>query len=103
MTAVKLGCPFRSKQPEPPERLLNRRDLFRRARILFVRGSRCYETKLLFTVQKPCALGHEAVLARDPFLDLLIGGALTGRLLLAGMVQQAFPCSIVISSAHFGC
>ncbi len=88
-------------QSEPPERLLNRRDLFRRAGILFGRGSRRCEAELLFAVQKPRALGHEAVLARDPFLDFLVGGALMCCLLLAGMARRAVTSSIVIASAHF--
>jgi len=90
----------RSENSEPPECLLNRRDLFCRAWILFGRGPRCYETKLLFAVQKPRALGHETVLARDPFLDLLVGGALTGWLLLADTVRRALTSSIVIASGH---
>jgi hypothetical protein len=53
----------RSKQPEPPKRLLNRRYLFWRARILFGRGSWRYEAELLFAVQNARALGYEAVLA----------------------------------------
>ena len=67
-----------SKQSEPTERLLNWCDLFRRARIFFGCGSRRYEAELLFAVQNPCAFGHEAMLARNPFLNLLIGGALAG-------------------------
>jgi len=51
--------------------LLNRRDLFWRARILFGRGSGRRETKLLLAVQQPRTLGHEAMLARNPFLDFL--------------------------------
>jgi len=90
-------CP--SKQSKPPERLLNRCDLFVRARILCGRSSRCYEAELLFTVQKPRALGHEAVLARDPFLDFLIGGAL-GWLLLARVARGVLTFSIVITGAH---
>ena len=90
----------RSENSEPPERLLNRRDLFCRAWILFGRGPRCNETKLLFAVQNPRALGHETVLARDPFLDLLVGGALTGWLLIAEIARRALTSSIVIPSAH---
>ena len=65
-----------SEQPEPPECLLNRRDLFWRARILFGRGSGRGEAEHFFAMQQPCALGHETVLAQDPFLDFLIRGAL---------------------------
>jgi len=91
--------PSCSKQPEPPERLLNRRDLLQRTRILFGRGSRCYEAELLFTVQKPSALGHKAVLARDPFLDLLIRGAWMKRKMLA-KVTRAPLSSFVVSTTH---
>ena len=62
-----------SEQSEPTERLLDRWDLFRRARILYGRGSRRYEAELLFAVQNPYAFGYEAVLTRDPFPDFLIG------------------------------
>src|SRR6266850_7278353 len=72
-----------SEQPKPPERLLNRRDLFWRARILFGRGSGCGEAEQLLAVQQPYALGHEAMLARDPLLDFLIRGTWTDRLLIA--------------------
>jgi hypothetical protein len=52
-----------SKQPKPPERLLDRGHLLRRARILCGCCFRRYEAELLFAVQNPRALGHEAVLA----------------------------------------
>jgi hypothetical protein len=90
----------RSEHSEPPERLLDRRYLFRRARILYGCGSRCYEAELLFAVQNPGAFGHEAMLSRDPFLDFLIRGALTGWLILAGMMRRAFTSSIVVADAH---
>jgi hypothetical protein len=45
-------------------------------------------------VQKPRAFGHEAVLARDPFLDFLAGGAL-GSLLLARVALRVLTPSIV--------
>jgi len=48
----------------------------------------------------PRALGHETVLARDPFLDLLVGGALTGWLLIAEMARRALTASIAIPGAH---
>jgi hypothetical protein len=91
----------RSEQPKPPERLLNRRDLFRWARILFWRGSRCYEAELFFAVLKPCAFGHEAVLARDPLLDFLIGGPLAGWLLLRLISRLARISSIIFANSHF--
>jgi len=86
----------RSKQPEPPERLLNRRNLLWWAGILFGRGSRRYEAKLLFAVQNPRALGHKAVLARDPLLDFLIGDAWLVGLLLAGIALRCGPSTVVI-------
>jgi hypothetical protein len=55
---------------------------------------------MLFAVEKPRALGHETVLARDPFLDLLVRGALTGWLLLAEMARRALTSSIVMTGAH---
>jgi len=96
----KIWPPSSSKQPKPPERLLNRRDLLRRARILWVRGSWRYQAELLFAVQNPCALGHEAVLASDPFLDFLIGNAWLDGLLLVGIARGALTSSIVIAGGH---
>ena len=92
---------IRSKQPEVAESLFNRRDLVWWAGILLGCGPWRGEAELLFAVQKPRALGHEAVLARDPFLDFLVGGALMCCLLLAGMARRAVTSSIVIASAHF--
>ena len=57
------------EQPEPPERLFDRGDLFRRTRILGGRGSRRPAAELLFALQNPRALRKKAVLARDPFLE----------------------------------
>ena len=36
-------------------------------------------------------------MARDPFLDFLVGGALTGWLMQLGMAQWAVTSSIVIA------
>ncbi|PYT31709.1 MAG: hypothetical protein DMG57_04500 [Acidobacteria bacterium] len=44
---------------------------------------RARRAEQLFAVRNPRSLGHKAVLPRVPFLDLLIRGALTGRLLLS--------------------
>jgi hypothetical protein len=53
-------------------------------------------------MQQPCALGHEAVLARNPFLDFLVGDALAGWLLLPGlMARLARISSIVFAISHF--
>jgi hypothetical protein len=51
-------------------------------------------------MQNPCALGHEAVLARDPFLEFLIGDAWLERLLLVGMARRVLMSSIVMAGAH---
>jgi len=72
----------RSEQSEVPERLLNRCNLFRRARILVVGRPGCSETEQLLAMCDPGTLGHKAMLARNPFLDLLIRGTLTSGLLV---------------------
>jgi hypothetical protein len=59
----------RSEQSEVPERLLNRCNLFRRARILVVGRPGCSETEQLVAMCDPGTLGHKAMLARNPFLD----------------------------------
>jgi len=88
----------RFQQSEPAERLLNRRDLFRRARIFFRCGSGRREAEQLFAVRDPGALGNKAVLTRDPFLDFLIRGTLASGWLVARM---RMPVSlIVIANAH---
>jgi hypothetical protein len=51
-------------------------------------------------VLKPRALGHKSVLARDLFLDFLIGNARLEGLLLAGIGRRALASSIVITGAH---
>ena len=89
---MRAGAAVSSEQPKPPERLLNRRDLFWRARILFGRGSGCGEAEQLLAVQQPYAFGHEAMLARDPLLDFLIRGTRTDRLLI-GAVTLRTPVS----------
>jgi len=65
------------KQTEVPERLLDCRNLLRRARILAGCGARRRNPEQLSAMRNPGALRHEAVLARHPFLNLLIGGAWT--------------------------
>jgi hypothetical protein len=81
--------------------LLNRRDLFGRARILFGCGSGRGEAEQLLAVQQPCALGHEAVLARNPLLDFLILGTLAAWLMIAAVTLRTPVFSIVITTAHF--
>ena len=98
--SMRAGAAVSSEQPKPPERLLNRRDLFWRARILFGRGSGCGEAEQLLAVQQPYALGHEAMLARDPLLDFLIRGTWTDRLLIGAITLRTPVSPIVIRSAH---
>ncbi len=73
------GVRLRSEQPEVTESLFNRHDLIGWARIVL----RCVpwygEAKLLFAACNPSALGHKAVLARNPFLDFLVRSARTQR------------------------
>ena len=72
----------RSEQSEVPECLLNCCDFFLRARILVVGRAWRSEPEQLFAMCNPGTLGHQAVLARNPFLDLLIRCALTGGLVV---------------------
>jgi hypothetical protein len=72
----------RSEQSEVSECLLYRCNLFRWARILAVARAGCGEPEQLFAMCNPGTLGHKAMLARNPFLDLLIRGALTGGFLV---------------------
>lgn len=53
-------------------------------------------------MQKPCALGHEGVLPRDPLLDFLIGDALTGSLALTA-VPPRVPVSLIIAANVHSC
>ena len=68
---------YRSEQSEASECLLNCSNLFWRARILVGGRAGRSEAEQLFAVRKPSTFRHKAVLARNPFLDLLIRGALT--------------------------
>jgi hypothetical protein len=72
----------RSEQSEVPECLLNRRNLFLRARILIVGRARYGEPEQLFAMCDPGTLRHKSMLARNPFLDLLIRDAQTSGLLV---------------------
>ena len=92
---------LRSEQPEVAESLFNCRDLVWWAGILLGCGSGCYEAELLFAVQQPGALRHKAVLARDPFLDFLVRGAWTKRLMLAGLTRAPMS-SFLVSITHPG-
>ena len=73
--------------------MLNRRDLFRRARIFLVCSSGHRKAEQLLAVRYPGALGNKAVLARDPFLDFLIRGTLASGRLVARM---RMPVSLVV-------
>ena len=86
---------LRSEQPEVAESLFNCRDLFRWAGILFGCGFGCYEAELLFAVQRPRRSRHKAVLAGDPFLDFLVRGAWTKRLMLAGLTRAPMSSFLV--------
>ena len=91
----------RSEQSEVAEGLFNRRDLVSWTGILLGCVSWCGEAKLLFAVPNPGALGHKAVLARNPFLDFLVRGAWTKRLLLAGLTRAPMS-SFLVSITHTG-
>ena len=98
---VSTGVRLRSEQPEVTEDLFNRRDLVGWARILL----RCVpwrgEARLLFAAHNPSALGHKAVLARNPFLDFLVRGAWTKRFVLAGLTRAPMS-SFLVSTIHAG-
>jgi len=81
--------------------LLDRRDLFGRARILVGWIGGRYEAKEFFAMRNPGTLGHKAMLAGDPFLDLLVRGALTRGLLLGRSTLPAPVPSILIATLHF--
>src|SRR5260370_4364874 len=51
-------------------------------------------------MRNPSSLGQKAMVARDPFLDLLIRGALTGRLRLRS-TRWVPTSSIIVAGAHF--
>ena len=57
------------------------------------------KAELLFAARNPGALGHKAVLARNPFLDFLVCGAWTKRFMLAG-VTRAPMSSFLVSITH---
>jgi len=74
--------PARSEQSKMSKSLLNRRDFFRWARILVGRCSGRRKAEQFFAMRNPGTLRHKAMLARNPFLDLLIRGAWTGGFLV---------------------
>ena len=74
-----------SDHSEVSECLFDRCNSFRRARILALGRAGCGEPEQLLAMCNPGTLGHKAMLARNPFLDLLIRGALTCGLLLVWM------------------
>jgi hypothetical protein len=83
------------------EGLFNRRDLVGWARILRGRVSWCGEAKLLLAVRNPGALGHKAVLPRNPFLDFLVRGAWVERFMVA-VLTRASMSSFLVSITHAG-
>ena len=92
---------IRSEQPEVAESLFNCCDLVRWAGILWGSVPWCGEAKLLFAARNPGALGHKAVLAHNPFLDFLVRGAWTKRLLLSRWTRAPVS-SFVVSATHAG-
>ena len=90
---------IRSEQPEVAEGLFNGSDLVRWAGILLGSVPWYGEAKLLFAARDPGALGHKAVLAHNPFLDFLVRGAWTKRLLLSSWPRAPVP-SFVVSTTH---
>jgi hypothetical protein len=99
---------IRSEQPEVAESLFNGCDLVRWTGILWGSVPWCGEAKLLFAARNPGALGHKAVLAHNPFLDFLVRGAWTKRLLLPRLTRvlprltRAPVSSFVVSTSHAG-
>ena len=92
---------IRSEEPEVAESLFNRRDLVWWAGILLGSVPWYGEAKLLFAARNPGALGHKAVLAHNPFLDFLVCGAWTKRLLLARLTRAPVS-SFLVSATHAG-
>src|SRR5216684_1501767 len=90
---------IRSKQPEVAESLFNRRDLVWWAGILLGCGPWRGEAKLFFAARNPGALGHKAVLARNPFLDFLVRRARTQRFVLARLTRAPMS-SFLVSTTH---
>ena len=97
------GSLIHSEQPEVAEGLFNRRDLVWWTGIRLGCAHWCGNAKLLFAARDPGALGYEAVLPRNPFLDLLARGAWTKRFLLAGLTRAPMSSFLVsITHARFG-
>ncbi len=92
---------IRSEQPEVAECLFNRCDLVWWAGILLGCVPWPGEAKLLFAARNPGALGHKAVLAHNPFLDFLVRGAWTKRLMLARLTRAPMS-SFLVSTTHAG-
>jgi len=82
------------------EGLFNRRDLVGWAGILLGCVPWRGEAKLLFAVHNPDALGHKAVLPRNPFLNFLVRGAWMKRFMLA-VLTRAATSSVSITHAGF--
>src|SRR5712692_8094356 len=83
-------------------RLAYSRDFFWRAGIFLGRGTGCDQGRTA-----PCSAAAmrsraQAMLARNPFLDFLVGDALAGWFLLPGlMAQLARVSSIIFANSHF--
>ena len=89
------------EQPEVAEGLFNRRDLVWWAGILLRCVPWCGEAKLLFAAHNPGALGHKAVLTCNPFLDFLVRGPWTKRLMLPRLTRAPMS-SFLVSPTHAG-
>ncbi len=90
---------IRSEHPEVVESLFNRRDLVWWAGIHMGCVPWRGEAKLFFAVHNPGALGHKAVLAHNPFLDLLVCRAWTKRLIVARLTRAPIS-SFLVSTTH---
>jgi len=90
-----------SEQPEVAEGLSNRRDRVWWTGIRLVCAHWCGNAKLLFAARNPGALGHKAVLPRNPFLDFLIRGPRTERFIIVVLPRPTMP-SFLVTITHAG-
>jgi len=83
------------------EGLFNRRDLVWGTGILLRCVPWCGEAELPFAAHNPGALGYKAVPTHYPFLDVLVRGAWTKRLMVAGLPRAAMS-RFLVSITHAG-
>jgi hypothetical protein len=81
------------------EGLFNGSDLVWRAGILFGCVAGWADAKRLLAGDDPTSLRHKAVLAHNPFLDFLVRGARTKRLMLARLSRSPMS-SFLVSTTH---